>query len=54
MEVIEYNTEVAMETNGEARNSKAKIKMAESRFTSSDQIVVDQLRLNARNKSTTK
>ena len=54
MEVIECNTEVAMETIGEARNSKAKIKMAESRFTSSDQIVVDQLRLNARNKSTTK
>ena len=45
MEVIECNTEVAMETIGEARNSKAKIKMAERRFTSSDQIVVDQLRL---------
>ena len=54
MEVIECNTEFAMETIGEARNSKAEIKMAESRFTSSDQIVVDQLRLNARNKSTTK
>ena len=44
MEVIKCNTEVAMETIGEARNLKAEIKMAESLFTSSDQIVVDQLR----------
>ena len=28
--------------------------MAESRFTSSDEIVVDQLKLNAANKNTTK
>ena len=54
MEVIECNTEVAMETIEEARNSTAKVKMADCRFTSSDQIVVDQLRVNARNKSTTK
>ena len=54
VEVIKCNTEVAMETIGEARNLKAKIKMAESRFTSSDQIVVDQLKLNAKTKSTTK
>ena len=36
MEVIECNTEVAMETIGEARNSKTKGKMAESRFALSD------------------
>ena len=39
---------------GEARDLKAKTKMVESRFTSSDEIVVNQLRLNAKNKSTTK
>ena len=38
---------------GEARNLKANSKMAESRFTSRDQTVVDQLKLNAKNKSTT-
>ena len=55
MEVIECNTEVAMETAGEARNlTEAKTKMAESRYTSSDEIVVDQLKLKAKNKSTTK
>ena len=54
MEVIKCSTEVVMENIGEARNLKAKIKMAENRFTSSDQIVVDQLKLNAKNKSTTK
>ena len=53
MEVIKCNTEVAMETIGEARK-KAEIKMAESLFTSSDQIVVDQLKLNTKNKSATK
>ena len=37
-----------METIGVARNLKAKKnKMAESRFTSSDEIVVEQLKLNA-------
>ena len=40
MEVIECNTEVAVET--------AKSKMAESRFASSDEIIVDQLKLNAK------
>ena len=46
MEVIECNTEVAMETIGEARNLiEAKTKMAESWFTSSDEKVVDQLKL---------
>ena len=35
MEVMQCNTEVAMETIGEARNLKAKIQMTESRFTSS-------------------
>ena len=55
MEVIECNTAVAMETIGEARNlTQAKTKMAESRYTSSDEIVVDQLKLKAKNKSTTK
>ena len=49
MEVIECNTEVAMETVGEVRS-----KMAESRFASSDEIVVYELKLNAKNKSTTK
>ena len=41
MEVIKCNTEVAMETIGEAQNLKAKTKMVESRFTSSDEIVFD-------------
>ena len=56
MAVIKGNTEVAMETIRKARNLKAEIKMAESRFTSSDQIAVDQLKLklNTKNKSTTK
>ena len=35
MEVIQSNTQVAMETIGEARNLKAKSKMAESWLTSS-------------------
>jgi len=52
MEVIECNTEVAMETVGEARNLKTKSKTAESRFASSDEIVVDQLKLNAKNQNT--
>ena len=38
-----------METIGEARNLNAESKMAESRFVSSDEIVVDQLKLNAKN-----
>ena len=54
MEVLKYNTEVAMETVREAWNLKAKTKMAESQFTTSDEIVVDQLKLNAKNKNTTK
>ena len=43
-----------MKTTGEARNLDTKIKMPESRFASSDEIVVDQLKLNAKNKNTTK
>ena len=55
MEVAKRNTKVAMETVGEARNLNTKSKIAESRFASSDEIVVDQLRkLNAKNKNTTK
>ena len=54
MEVIKCDTEVAMETLGEVRNLKRKSKMAESRFGSSDGIVVDQLKLHAKNKSTAK
>ena len=54
MEVITCNTEVAMETIGEARNLKAKSKMAESRSISSEEIVVDKLKLNAENKGTSK
>ena len=49
MEVIKCNTEVAMETTEVARNSKTKSKMAESQFASSDEIVVDQLKLDAEN-----
>ena len=45
---------VAMETIGEVRNLNLKSKMAEGRFVSSDEIVVDQLKLNAKNKNTTK
>ena len=48
MEVINCNTKVAMKTIGEARNLNTKSKMAESRFASSDEIVVDQLKLNAK------
>ena len=54
MEVIKCNTEVVMETIGEVRNLKAKSKMAESRFISSEEIVVDQLKSNAENKGTSK
>ena len=54
MGVIKCNTKVAMETIGEARNLNTKSKMAESRFVSSDEIVVDQLKLNPKNKNTTK
>ena len=54
IEVIKCNTKVATETIGEARNLNTKSKMAESRFASSDEIVVDQLKLNAKNKNTTK
>ena len=43
-----------METVGEARNSKTKSKMAESRFASSDEIAVDELKSNAKKKNTTK
>ena len=48
------NTKVAMETIVEARNLNTKSKMAESRFASSDEKVVDQPKLNAKNKNTTK
>ena len=46
MEVIKCNTKVAMGTIGKVRNLKSK--MAESRFASSDEIVVDQMKLNAK------
>ena len=46
MEVIKCNTIAAMETIGEARNL--------SQFVSSDEIVVVPLKLNAKNKSTSK
>ena len=54
MEVIKCNTKVAMETIGEARNSNTKSKLAESRFASTDEIVVDQLKVNSKDKNTTK
>ena len=50
MEVIKCNTKVAMETVREVRNLKIKSKMAESRFASFHEIVVDQLKLNAKTK----
>ena len=45
---------VTMETIGEARNLNTKGKMAESRFALSNKIVVDQLKLNAKNKKNNK
>ena len=54
MEVIKCDTKVAMETIREARRLNTKSKMAERRFASSDKIVVDQLKLKAKNKNTTK
>ena len=55
MEVIKCYTKVAMETIGEARNLNTKRKIAESQFASSnDDIVVDQLKPNAKNKNATK
>jgi len=51
-ELIKCNTEVAME--GEARNLKTKSKMADSRFALSEEIVVDQLKQDAKNENTTK
>ena len=54
MKVIKCNSEVAVETIGEARNSKTKSKMAESQFALSDEMVVSQLKLNAKNQNTTK
>ena len=54
MGVTKCNTKVAMETIGEAQNLNTKSKMAESLFVLSDEIVVDQLKLNAKNKNSTK
>ena len=54
MGVIKCSTKVAMETIGEARNLNTENKMTESRFVSSDEIVVARLKLNAKNKNTTK
>ena len=51
MEVIKCNTEVAMETVGEVQNLKIKSKMAESRFASSHELLLTQLKLNAINKA---
>ena len=54
MEVIKCEMKVAMETTGEVRNLKTKSKMPKRRFASSDEIVVDLLKLNTKNKNTTK
>ena len=54
IEVIKCNTKVATETIGEARNLNTKSKMAESWFASADEIDLDQLKLTAKNKNTTK
>ena len=43
-----------MGTIGKIRNLNTESKIAESRFASSEEIVVDQLKLNAKNKNTTK
>ena len=51
MEVLKCNTKVAMKTVGEAQNLNTKSKMAESRFASSDEIVVDQLKRNKTTKT---
>ena len=51
IEAIKCNTEVAMKTIRGVRNLKIKSKMDESRFASSDEIIVDQLKLNAKNKT---
>ena len=48
MEVIKCILKVAMETIGEARNLMTKSKMADSQFALSNEIVVDQLKLNAK------
>ena len=53
MEFIKCNMEVAMETIGKTRNLKAKTKMVESGFALSDEIVVDQLKLDANKKKST-
>ena len=52
MEVMKCNMEVAMETIGEVQNFKTKSKLGGSQFASYHEIVVDQLNLNAKNKST--
>ena len=46
--------EVAIWKQGKARNLKTKSKMADSRFALSYEIVVNQLKQNAKNKNTTK
>jgi len=51
MEVIKCNTKVVKETIGKLNTNS---KMAESRLASSDEIIVDQLKLNAKNKNTIK
>ena len=43
-----------MGTIGKVRNLNTESKMTEGRFASSDEKVVDQLKLNAKNKNTTK
>ena len=50
MGVIKCNTKAAMEAIGEARNLNTQSEMPESRFSSSDEIVVDLLKLNAKKK----
>ena len=54
MEVIKCNTEVAMETVGEVQNLNIKSKMAESRFASSDEIIVDPTETKYDKQSATK
>ena len=54
MEAIKCNTEVAIETVGEVRNLKIKSKLAESRFASSDEIIVDPTEIKCKKQRATK
>ena len=54
IEVIQCNTEVAMETLGKRHVHEIKKKMADIRFALSNQNIVEKLEENAKNKNTLK